>query len=398
MTDADAFPSADVPVEAVSPADLKEWLDGGEPVRILDVRASGEFEEWHLDAESAVVENVPYFEFLEGVSDDLIERVPRGEGPLTVVCAKGGASEYVAGLLLQEEIEARNLEEGMVGWGKIYESVEVSRYQGPGMVYQYQRPSSGCLAYLVVSDGEAAVIDPLRAFADRYVEDAADHGADLVYAIDTHVHADHVSGVRRLAVDSGAEAVVPARAVARGIDYDVDCATVEDGDELQVGDATVEVLATPGHTSGMTAYRVGNVLFTGDGLFTESVARPDLEEGDEGAPAAAAQLYDTLTERVLPLPDETLVAPAHFSDAATPAGDGTYTARLGDLAERMAALSLERGAFVEFVLDDMPPRPGNFEEIIETNLGLRDVDDDEAFRMEQGPNNCAATKESIAGD
>jgi len=394
----DAYPSADVPVDAVEPSELLDRIERGDPVRLLDVRNATEFEEWHIDAPNVAVANIPYFDFLEGVTDDLLAQVPDGEGPLVVVCGKGGASEYVAGLLIQEGIDAQNLADGMVGWGRVYRAVEVTDYDGPGTLFQYQRPSSGCLAYLLVAGDEAAVIDPLHAFADRYVEDAAARGADLTTAVDTHIHADHISGVRTLARTAGATPVIPAAAVGRGVDYDLAYTTVADGDTIPVGDAAIEVLATPGHTTGMTAYRVGNVLCTGDGLFTESVARPDLEEGDAGAPDAAAQLYETLTETILPLPEDTVIAPGHFSDAADSAGDDSYTARLGDLQERMKPLSLSREAFVEFILADMPPRPGNFEEIIATNLGTRPIDDEEVFRLEQGPNNCAATRESMAGD
>jgi len=82
----------------------------------------------------------------------------------------------------------------MNGWARIYEAVEVTRYDGPGTLLQYQRPSSGCLGYLLYDGGEAAVVDPLRAFTGRYLADADDLGVDLKYAIDTHVHADHISG------------------------------------------------------------------------------------------------------------------------------------------------------------------------------------------------------------
>jgi glyoxylase-like metal-dependent hydrolase (beta-lactamase superfamily II) len=141
----------------------------------------------------------------------------------------------------------------------------------------------------------------------------------------------------------------------------------------------------------MTAYAVGDVLFTGDGLFTESVARPDLED-PEAALGAAETLYDSLHDRVLPRSPDTVIAPAHFSDAATPAADGTYTARLGDLEAAMGALSMDRESFVEHVVGDMPPRPANYEDIIATNLGQLSPEDERAFELELGPNNCAASE------
>jgi glyoxylase-like metal-dependent hydrolase (beta-lactamase superfamily II) len=286
----------------------------------------------------------------------------------------------------------------MNGWARIYERYVVADYDGPGTLYQYQRPSSGCLGYLLVSGGEAAVVDPLRAFTDRYLADAAELGAELAYAFDTHIHADHISGVRELAA-TGVTGVIPDNAVPRGVTYADDVETAADGDEFTVGAATVETLYTPGHTSGMTSYLLGgSLLATGDGLFVESVARPDLEEGDEGAPEAARQLYETLQEVVLPLPDDTLIGGAHFSDAAEPRVDGTYTAPLGEVVERMDALTVDEDAFVEIVLADMPPRPANYEEIIATNLGQRTADDDEAFELELGPNNCAASQSALTSD
>ena len=395
--EADDFPEPAVDVTAIDPSTLKEQIDSEEGVTILDVRATSEYEEWAIDDPSVTVENIPYFELLDGIDEADLERIPEGD-PLVVVCAKGGSSEYIAGLLAEEGRDAVNLADGMNGWASIYESVEVEGYDGPGTVYQYQRPSSGCLGYLVVDGDEAAVIDPLRAFTDRYLQDAEELGADLVYALDTHIHADHVSGIRELD-DEGVTGVVPENAVDRGVTYADDLETAADGDEFTVGDATIEAVYTPGHTTGMTSYLVGDsLLATGDGLFVESVARPDLEEGDDGAPDAARTLYDSLQNRILALDDDVIVGGAHFSDAATPADDGTYTARIGDLVDEMDALTMEKEAFVDLVLSDMPPRPANYEDIIATNLGQEAVDDEEAFELELGPNNCAASQDALTSD
>lgn len=397
--DADDFPTPSVEVESIEPEQLKERIDANEDVTLLDVRVESEHEKWAIDGPTVESVNVPYFEFLDDdIDDDVLENIPDGN-PLIVVCAKGGASEYVAGVLQEEAgIDAVNLAEGMNGWASIYERKEIKGYHGPGTVYQYQRPSSGCLGYLVVSDGEAAVIDPLRAFTNRYVSDVEELGADLRYAIDTHIHADHISGVRTL-VERGVEGVIPRGSADRGASYAESVTLAEDGDEFEIGEVTIETVFTPGHTTDMTSYLIGgSLLATGDGLFVESVARPDLEEGDDGAPDAARQLYASLHDRVLTLPEDTFIGGAHASDAAQTASDGTYTATIGDLIEDMEALSMDRDDFVELVLADMPPRPANYQEIIATNLGQREVDDEKAFELELGPNNCAASQESLAAD
>jgi len=381
----------DPPAEhpSLTAATLKERLDADEPVRLLDVRDRDEFEAWHIDAPTVTATQLPFAKFLQakvtGTVDDLLDDID-GDGPITAVCARGEASAFVAGLLVDHGVDARNLADGMDGWARLYESHQLPA--DAATVLQYERPATGCLSYLVVSDGEAAVVDPLQAFTDRYVADAAAHDATLRYAVDTHVHADHVSGVRHLAGDHDVEPVVPARAVDRGLSFEV-TELPADG-SLALGSVTVDAVPLPGHTTGMTGFRVGTTLLAGDSIFLESVARPDLEAGDDGAGELARTLYETLTERLSALPDETLVAPGHHSETTEPAADGTYTARLGDLLDRLPALALDRETFVERICGDIPPRPANFERIVAINLGADGADDDTAFELELGPNNCAA--------
>ncbi|PCR91595.1 MBL fold metallo-hydrolase [Natrinema ejinorense] len=394
--------AADDPA-SMAPETLAERLRSGDPMTVLDVRDRDEFERWHLEGEGIEAVQIPHMKFIQaeatgGVTDlvaDLTE-------PILAVCGHGEASGHAVGLLRDAGIDARNLAGGMDAWADHYTARELE-VDAPATVLQYDRPSSGCLAYAIYSGGEAAVIDPLRAFADRYAEDAA----ELKYAIDTHVHADHVSGVRTLADRTDATAVVPAGATERGLAFDAtiveDAAerssaspasqAQQDGDELRVGDATLTVVATPGHTTESISIRLAggdsDTLFTGDTLFLEGVGRPDLERGDDGAVAAARQLYESLQDRVLGYPDETTIAPGHYSDAAEPRADGTYTNRLGHLRKRLAALSMDEAEFVDHATSDLPPRPSNHERIVATNLGLETVDEETAFELELGPNNCA---------
>ena len=384
------FPEPDAPVGTTEPDALKAKLDAGEDVTILDTRARADYEEWAIDGENVTDANIPYFEFLDGVDDDLLEQVP-DDDDLVVICAKGKSSEFVAGKLNEAGYDATNLGDGMEGWARVYEhtDIELDRVT----VRQYRRPSSGCLAYTVYDGDEAVVVDPLREFTDRYVADAADLGVEITAVLDTHVHADHISGARDLADAADARLLLPEGAVARGIEYDADYETVSDGDAVSVGAGTVEALYTPGHTSGMTSYLVDSeMVLTGDTLFVDSVARPDLEDGDEGAPDAAAQLYETLQDRLLTLADDTLVGAAHFGDCSPQRGDGAYLEPIGDIEREVGLLSLEESEFVAEVLADMPPRPANYEDIIATNLGHQSATDAEAFELELGPNNCAASE------
>ncbi|WP_148416318.1 MBL fold metallo-hydrolase [Haloferax sp. KTX1] len=384
----------------MTPEELAARLARGDPTTVLDVRDRGEFEAWRVDGAAATATQIPAVRFtqaeIRGTVADLAAEFEHEPSPVVVVCAEGRSSAHVADLLSEAGVPAENLETGMDGWARVYRARELpvgnADANADATVLQYDRPSSGCLAYLVVAGDEAAVIDPLRAFADRYVADARERGAEVVAAVDTHVHADHVSGVRAVAERTGATAVLPAGATDRGLDFDA--RLVADGESIGVGDAELVAVHAPGHTTEMTAFRLGDLLVAGDSLFLESVARPDLEDGDEGAPDAARRLHATLTERYGEFADNTLVAPAHRGPRAVPDDSGAYIARLGALRERLGALSMDEAAFVSFVCSDMPPRPANYERIIETNLGRDSLSDDEAFDVELGPNNCAATSEA----
>ena len=374
---------------AITPRELYDRIEAGEPARILDIRDRTAVEQWQITGDSVTFTFLPRSKVLQakaiGTVDGLVGEID-GEGPITVVCAEGRASAEVADFLTEAGHDAQNLAEGMEGWADLYVGTELET-QGVRIV-QYRRPSSGCLAYLIVSDGEAAVVDPLAAFTDRYVADATGFDAEIEYVIDTHVHADHVSGLRELAAETGATPLMSPEARERGVGFETE--TITDGETLTVGEATIEAMAAPGHTTGMTALVVDGVLLSGDSLFVESVARPDLEREDAGAADLAHELYVTLTEQFGLLPDDVLVAPGHYSEAAEQATDGTYSATLGELRGELWTFETTEAAFVERILADLPPRPANYERLIAINLGQQEQTED-ALELELGPNNCAAT-------
>ncbi|HWX25078.1 MAG TPA: MBL fold metallo-hydrolase, partial [Vicinamibacteria bacterium] len=173
----------------------------------------------------------------------------------------------------------------------------------------------GCLSqasYTLGSDGEAAVVDPRRD-VEEYLAEAETAGLRIKYVIETHLHADFVSGHRELAERTGAEVVFGRKAEAA-----ISHKGVADGDELRVGRLVLRVLETPGHTPEsicLLVFEEGRqeeplLLLTGDTLFIGDVGRPDLV-GSLEAEAMAGQLFDSLRRKVLPLPDSVRVYPAH---------------------------------------------------------------------------------------
>ena len=386
------------PVPSVTPAALDARLRARDPIVVLDVRNRDEFERWHVEGPAIEAVQASHAKFVAaGVTDDVAAHArDLGLEPsdrVVVVCGHGEASAEVAGLLADEGFDAANLAGGMDAWADLLVASTVPGPADGPTVVQYRRPSSGCLSYLIVSGDEAVVVDPLRAFADRYAADATDRDATLVAAVDTHVHADHVSGVATLAARTDADAVVPADAAARGLDLRVDPRLLDAGESVAVGDVALSALSLPGHTSEMTGLsldRAGapDLLFCGDSLFRAAVARPDLEAGAEGAPELAGRLYDTLHDRLLALPDETVLLPGHYASPAEVV-DGVVSTTVGEARDR-ELLTLDREAFVARVTSSMPPRPANYERIIDVNLGREEVAADEAFELELGPNSCAA--------
>jgi glyoxylase-like metal-dependent hydrolase (beta-lactamase superfamily II) len=383
MTRVDADSDADA-VPSVSARDLLARLDAGEPVAIIDTRNRDEIDAWRIEHPAVTHYHLPYAKVLaakvSGGVASLLE-FDQLDGRIVAVCPRGEASREVAGVLREAGIDAANLEGGMEAWANLYTRTEVA-----DGLYQYRRPSSGCLSYLVVSNDAAAVVDPLRAFVDRYVEDAADFGVELVAAIDTHVHADHLSGRSDLAA-RGATGWLPESATDRGASDDVTTYR----DEVRVGGRTLRAVALPGHTTEMTGLALDGVLLTGDSLFLDAVARPDLQGGDVTVEQLARELYATLHDRLADVPDEPLVLPCPHGPGTEPREDGAFAADLGTLRSELVAFEESEASFLARVTGDTSPPPANHERIVDINLGRETMDDETALDLELGPNNCALT-------
>ncbi|UTF55225.1 MBL fold metallo-hydrolase [Natronosalvus rutilus] len=381
-------------VHQITAERLADMIDAGESITLVDTRQEDSYEGWHIRG----AENVP-FDPDEGFTDEHRARVDEASenGSIVAICGKGLTSTPF-GIELEDHgyDDVRVVKGGMEDWSKVYEVVPTDTESEELVIVQVQRRAKGCLGYVVGSSesGRAAVVDPTRQ-TDRLKVVAEEAGLTIERVLDTHVHADHVSGGRTLADELGVPYHFGERASERDVEYDYE--PLADGETIDIGGVEIEALHTPGHTTEMMNYRVDDeAVLTGDTLFVESVGRTELQFGDEDAADGAEMLYDSLHETLLELPEDTRVLPGHVSVSA----DGRYEvaspgdaveARLSTLRDELDLLGLEKEAFVSRLVDNTPEKPANYERVIEINTGQATLEDEqEATELEMGPNNCAA--------
>jgi len=242
----------------------------------------------------------------------------------------------------------------------------------------------------LVSDGDAVVVDPGR-HLERYDELLRALDATPAAVVDTHMHADYLSGARAAA----AQWQVPhflhpddARSPFDGREGRFTYQPVTHGDTIAVGRATLRVEHVPGHTLGSIALLVDDALaLTGDFLFVQSVGRPDL--GGQGDAWARLQ-WHSLARAQREWPGDRLVLPAHYAGEPERRADRAVAARLDIIAATNAAVAIgEEAAFLRWVADNTPPPPETYRTIKLANLGLMAVSEAEAEILEFGPNQCA---------
>lgn len=224
---------------------------------------------------------------------------------------------------------------------------------------------TGCLseaAYYIDSDGEAAIIDPLRDI-EAYLKLAEERKAKIKYIFETHFHADFVSGHLDLAKATGAPIIYGPRTETN---FPIHLA--EDGERFQLGDSTIEVLHTPGHTVESSCYLVLGAegkpyaLFTGDTLFVGDVGRPDLSSGNLSREELAGMLYDSLRAKIMPLPDDLVIYPAHGpgSSCGKNLGPSTYSTLIEEKETNYALKEQSREEFIKAVTDGLLAPPDYF--------------------------------------
>ncbi len=358
-------------ISSISTSELVPLLDADERLYLLDVRDPDEVADWQIPG----VHNIPL-----RTLDGRVEEVPR-DAHVVVICAVGSRARQGAEILARHGVASDVLDGGMGAWTSTFDSVTGDF--GGATVVQLRRRGKGCLSYVIGAGADCVVIDPSLDL-EQYLSVARLHDWTISHVLDTHLHADHISGARSLAAATGA-----ALWLNPADPFDFDFEPLSDGRAIPLApgvELTVSAVSVPGHTEGSTMYQLGHAaIFTGDTLFLESVGRPDLADQAE---SFAHNLYRSLHERVLPLTDEIVVFPAHYGAGVT-VHAGEFVARpLGALRRSLPALALTEVEFVAWAVANVKDRPPNFRRIVLINAGREELGS-EAAELELGPNRCA---------
>jgi hydroxyacylglutathione hydrolase len=244
---------------------------------------------------------------------------------------------------------------------------------------QLLNDETACASYLLgcATHSQFAVVDPHVDLVDRYLSLAEAQGVPIVAVFDTHVQADHVSGLPELVARTGARAYLPAGA---GVEFDHH--PLQDGELVKLGNTEIQAIATPGHALAHHAYLVTDhrradqpwLVLTGDALLVGDAGRPDLHaHGEHTIEPMARALYRSLTDKLLSLPDHLVLYPAHYSGSVCGRGlSATPVSTIGFERHHNPALQLRsEDEFVQAITLDIPPAPEQQAAIIAANRSGR---------------------------
>ena len=370
---------------SITPAELYAEIDEGRCPYVLDVRNQDEYAAWQIEGTRSVpMKNVPIWVAVEE-SETLAQEIP---DDTVVVCAHGNGSDLLIDVLKDEGREVRTLAGGTAAWAEL---LVPRRIEGlpEGMVgYQIARPAKACLSYLIGVPGHGCVVvDPAR-FPQTYLDLAAQHGMTITHVIDTHIHADHISGGPAMAAELGVPYHVPVEDSGTKTPFANE--PLPDGAVLDLGAASLEILAIkmPGHTPGSTCIHIpGHLILTGDTVFVRGLGRPDLTGK---ASELATELFHTIHDRLAPLDRATKVMPAHWTLMEEINGQGMVETTLGTIfeADIMTVEDMER--FIEEIVTTLPAAPDFYDTIRLVNAGQA-ATAEEIETLEIGKNQCAAS-------
>jgi glyoxylase-like metal-dependent hydrolase (beta-lactamase superfamily II)/rhodanese-related sulfurtransferase len=395
----------------IKPNELKKKIDKGEDIFILDVRDHEEHKSWkisydkHQDSIVIPIDDLSYPRSLEQIPKDK---------EIVAFCARGNRSMSAAKMLSRHGYKVKSVEGGLAGWNTVYDVALVTDNDSPIDIWQIRRISKGCISYLVASSHSknAIVIDATCEVDNAISNIISENRLKLTKAVDTHIHADHLSGSTRLAKKYGAVICLSSLEdySTKNNIHGLNLQLISNGDTIKIDEEFIlEAIHTPGHTNGSISIKIqkrtdsfGEVdyhsinknqtnnmyIFVGDTIFINGIGRPDLHNKTE---EYAHQLFNTYHQKILNLPTKTVVLPAHYSD--TFEHEKPIYGTIKSINQNIDLLSVSEGEFVKFVTENIPPHPMNYEKITLMNKQMISCDEIEQKDIESGPNACGITKQ-----
>ncbi len=384
--------------------ELKKKIDEGEDIFILDVRNQHEHDAWSVSYDR--YQNTPVIPVDTITTSAALKQIPKDKEIITF-CTHGQRSSNAAKMLFELGYKVKTIEGGLDGWSNLYDIAIVDTDSDLLRIWQIRRVSKGCMSYVVASlkDKNATIIDATCKIETVLKEILEENGLKITRVIDTHMHADHLSGSTRLASKYGAEISISSLEKYDTKNPDSEKkfkpTLIHDGDNLEIGDGiSLEAIHTPGHTDGSISFKLeirktselktGNdahnskyFLFTGDTIFVNGVGRPDLHKKSE---EYAQKLYQTYLQELFNLPDRTIILPAHYSSSfkhAKPVFDTIESIR-----HKLNPITKSEKDFLNYISSNIPPQPRNYEQIVSINKNLTHCDMVEQQDLESGPNSC----------
>ncbi|HJT83747.1 MAG TPA: rhodanese-like domain-containing protein [Nitrososphaeraceae archaeon] len=404
--------------QEIEPEDLKKKIDNDENIFLLDVRTPQEYDAWRISYDKYVNPKLIPVDRLFVNDPTLLKEIPKDKEIVTV-CAHGNRSLMAANILNQLGYNVKSVKGGMAGWNKVYDVAEIPvPKEAPFQIWQIRRISKGCMGYIISSkeDKLATVIDPSREIYEAFLKTAKDNGLQIIKLLDTHQHADHVSGIVKLiktiTTTTEPNAELMSAYFSSLEDYDSsnsqlkNISFVKDGDRIDIGNkVTLKAIYTPGHTNGSMSflldYSISNnnmnndindnnptysYLFTGDTLFVDGVGRPDLRDQSL---KFAELLFDTYHQKILQLHDDTKILPAHFNGTSVALKHTVpIYETIGAIKKKINLLSMDKNEFIKYITNTVPPRPMNYKTIVSINKKMLPYDEIEMPDLEAGPNSC----------
>jgi glyoxylase-like metal-dependent hydrolase (beta-lactamase superfamily II) len=389
-------------------------MDDGDDFIILDVRTEQEHDMWSISYDKYQDSTLIPVDTLMSVES--LKKLPKDK-EIIAYCAHGQRSSFAASALSSIGYKVRTVEGGIVEWSHVYDvtNLEIEKTI-PLQIWQIRRVSKGCMSYIIASTKEktAVILDPTCSIESIMDDLIARHQLTIVSVIDTHMHADHLSGATKIAYKYNAQLNISSveKYIVENVstEYQSLIKLIDGGDKIKVGDRFyLEAVHSPGHTEGSMSFILDLnhkleqenthkldaknnltkhplILFTGDTIFVNGIGRPDLHNK---AQEYTTNLYQTYQNKIFRLPDDTIVLPSHYSESFE--HNKPIFNTLQSIKLQLAKITNSENNFSEYLSSNIPPQPMNYDKIVKINQNLISCEKVLFRDLEAGPNSCGIT-------